>query len=167
MYLASASFVRHTMNAIYSDLTVNITKMVVNTPQGPLLPPELDNRGYATKKRRMNRDKSIRIRQVVNGVGRVSGKPAKWETLVIRLLFFWNIELIFSLSESTYTFSPITGFIHEHVVNSIHPAPHQAVYDSLQLSLGKVFGLGWGGGAGSSSPNGAACQPGSCPQKSS
>jgi hypothetical protein len=81
------------MNAIYSDLTVNITKMVVNTPQGPLLPPELDKRGYSTKKRRMNREKNIRIRQVVNGVGRVSGKPAKWETLVIQLFSFgtWNL----------------------------------------------------------------------------
>jgi len=137
LYLASASFVKHTMNAIYSDLTVNIPKMVVNTPQ---LPSELDNRGYSTKKPRMNREKSIRIRQVVNGVGRVSGQPAEWEI------------------ESTYTFSPITGLIHEHVVNSIHPAPHQAVYDSLRLSLGKVLGLGWGDGAGSSSPNGAACE---------
>jgi len=136
LYLASASFVKHTMNAIYSDLTVNIPKMVVNTPQ---LPPDLDNRGYSTKKRRTIREKSIRIRQVVNGVGRVSGKPAEWEI------------------ESTYTFSPISGLIHEHVVNSIHPAPHQAVYDSLRLSLGKVLGL-WGEEAGSSSPNGAACK---------
>ena len=66
--------------------------------------------------------------------------------------------MMFLLSESTYTFSPITGLIHEHVVNSIHPAPHQAVYDSLRLSLGKVLGLGWSDGAGSSSPNGAACK---------
>ena len=63
---------------------------------------------------------------------------------------------MFSLSESTYTFSPITGLIHEHVVNSIHPAPHQAVYDSLRLSLGKILGLEWSNGASSSSPNGAA-----------
>jgi len=128
------------MNAIYSDLTVNITNMVVNTPKGPLLPPELDNHGYSSKKRRLNREKSIRIRQVVNGIARVSGNPAEWET------------------ESTYTFSPVTGLIHEHVVNSIHPAPHQAVYDSLRLSLGKVLGLGWDGQAGSGSPNGAACK---------
>ena len=71
---------------------------------------------------------------------------------------FYNMKPNVSLSESTYTFSPITGLIHEHVVNSIHPAPHQAVYDSLRLSLGKVLGLGWGDGAGSSSPNGAACE---------
>jgi hypothetical protein len=61
---------------------------------------------------------------------------------------------MFLLSESTYTFSPISGLIHEHVVNSIHPAPHQAVYDSLRLSLGKLLGLEWG--AGSGSPNGVA-----------
>lgn len=68
------------MNAIYSDLTVNIPKMIVNTPQ---LPPELDsNRGHSTKKRRINREKSMRIRQVVNGVGRVSGQPAEWEMSV-------------------------------------------------------------------------------------
>ena len=76
------------MNAIYTDLTVNITKMMVNTPKGPLLPPDLDNRGYSTKQRRMEREKSIRIRQVVNGIGRVSGKPAEWETSVIFFLFF-------------------------------------------------------------------------------
>jgi hypothetical protein len=68
-----------------------------------------------------------------------------------------------SLSESTYTFSPITGLIHEHVVNSIHPAPHQAVYDSLRLSLGKLLGLEWG----DRSPNGAACKDKVQGQKSS
>ena len=77
------------MNVIYSDLTVNITKMLVNTPKGLLLPPERDNHGYSTKKRRMSREKNIRIRQVVNGVGRVSGKPAEWEMLVTP--FFYHI----------------------------------------------------------------------------
>ena len=74
------------MNAIYSDLTVNITKMVVNTPESPLLPPELDNNGNSAKKRRLNREKGIRIRQVVNGVGRVSSKPAEWESCLFLLL---------------------------------------------------------------------------------
>jgi hypothetical protein len=32
LYLACASFVKHTMNVNYSDL--NITKMIVNTPKG-------------------------------------------------------------------------------------------------------------------------------------
>lgn len=43
---------------------------------------------------------------------------------------------------STYTFSPNTGLIYRHVINSIHPAPHQAVYDALRSSLGSVFGYG-------------------------
>jgi len=46
-----------------------------------------------------------------------------------------------SYRASTYTFSPVTGLIHRHVVNSILPAPHLAVYDSLRLTLGKL--LGW------------------------
>jgi len=146
------------MNAIYSDLTVHITKMIVNTPNGPLLPPEPDSRGYSTKKRRINREKNFRIRQVVSGVGRVSRKPAEWETSVIYLPSLATLNFNILLSESTYTFSPVTGLIHEHVVNSIHPAPHQAVYDSFRLSLGKVLGLGWSEGAGSGSPNGAVCK---------
>ncbi|KAF8154804.1 hypothetical protein B0H34DRAFT_538196 [Crassisporium funariophilum] len=136
MYLASASLVRHTMNALYSDLNLNIIKLVVNTPKSSS--PSADDRGYSSTKRRINRDKSILVRQVVTGTARVSGKLGEWEI------------------ESTYTFSPLTGLIHEHMVNSIHPAPHQAVYDSLRSSLGKVLGLGWGGSSGSRAPNGAA-----------
>jgi hypothetical protein len=46
---------------------------------------------------------------------------------------------------STYTFSPITGLIHVHTINSIHPAPHQAAYDALKSSLERVLGLAGGG----------------------
>jgi len=42
-------------------------------------------------------------------------------------------------------------------VNSIHPAPHQAVYDSLRLSFGKVLGLEWGVGNSPTTVNGTAC----------
>jgi hypothetical protein len=63
------------------------------------------------------------------------------------------------IRNSTYTFSPITGLIHTHTVNSIHPAPHQAVYGALRASLGKVFGLGLeGGGAMRSGRAGAVCE---------
>ena len=68
--------------------------MVVNTPQ---LPPDLDNRGYSTKKRKTIREKSFRIRQVVNGVGRVSGQPAEWEMYVYiaYFLLFYSFEAYF------------------------------------------------------------------------
>jgi hypothetical protein len=46
---------------------------------------------------------------------------------------------------STYTFSPYTGLIYLHTINSIHPAPHEAVYDAMRTSLGRVFGLGGAG----------------------
>ncbi|KAF8965439.1 hypothetical protein BDZ97DRAFT_1812194 [Flammula alnicola] len=99
LYLASSSFIRHTMNALYSDLRVELTKLV----------------------RKISREKNILLRQSVKGIARVSGKPGQWEI------------------ESTYTFSPVTGLIQQHIVNSIHPAPHQAVYDSLRLSLGSCW----------------------------
>ncbi|KAF9043062.1 hypothetical protein BJ165DRAFT_1415782 [Panaeolus papilionaceus] len=136
LYLASSSFLKHTMNALYSDLHVQITKLVINIP--PVLPSMSESPSY-TKKRRINREKNLQVRLSVNGVARVSGKPGEWEI------------------DSTYSFSPLTGLIHQHTINSIHPAPHQAVYDSLRLSFGKVLGLGWGSGSGGSPANGAAC----------
>jgi hypothetical protein len=45
-----------------------------------------------------------------------------------------------SLSNCTYTFSPLTGLIVHHSVDSIEPAPHQALFEAL----GK-FGLLEGG----------------------
>lgn len=44
-------------------------------------------------------------------------------------------------SASTYTFSPHSGLIHKHTINSIHPAPHQAAYDAIQSSLERILGL--------------------------
>ncbi|KAJ7654771.1 hypothetical protein B0H17DRAFT_1099536 [Mycena rosella] len=73
-----------------------------------------------------SRDKSLFVGLTATGRARVSGAPGEWEV------------------NSTYTFSPLTGLIHIHTVNSIHPAPHHAVYDALRASLGlgpgPVFG---------------------------
>lgn len=124
------------MIALYSDLSVKTTKLVVNTP--PPTIPLTSDRG----KPRLSRDKSFRLLQVVTGVSRVSGKVNEWEMYAH---FFSLITKRWShcrpYRESTYTFSPATGLIHQHVVNSILPAPHLAVYDSLRLTLGKL--LGW------------------------
>ncbi|KAJ7653286.1 hypothetical protein DFH06DRAFT_1282556 [Mycena polygramma] len=117
MYLASSVFVRHTLNALYSDLKVTLNKVTVNN-----LPPGGD--AAVQQQRRKNRDKSLFVGLSATGVARVSGAVGEWEV------------------NSTYTFSPITGLIHIHTVNSIHPAPHQAVYDALRASLGNVFGAG-------------------------
>ncbi|QRV78451.1 hypothetical protein RhiJN_06466 [Ceratobasidium sp. AG-Ba] len=39
---------------------------------------------------------------------------------------------------STYKFSQNTGLINQHDVDSIHPAPHNTVYDALRSSLQKL-----------------------------
>lgn len=44
---------------------------------------------------------------------------------------------------STYRFSPQTGLILEHKIDSIEPAPTQAVFDALRAALAK---LGLAGG---------------------
>ncbi|KAJ6617585.1 hypothetical protein B0H10DRAFT_2033082 [Mycena sp. CBHHK59/15] len=124
MYLASSVFVRHTLNALYSDLKVVLNKVSVNAPgsAGPNANGEPDLPGQQLRARRKSREKSLFVGLSATGVARVSGGAGEWEV------------------NSTYTFSPLTGLIHIHTVNSIHPAPHQAVYDSLRASLGNVFG---------------------------
>lgn len=51
-----------------------------------------------------------------------------------------------SVSNSTYTFSPVTGLICLHNIDSIQPAPHQAFFSALQAALNKI-GLGGPSGA--------------------
>ena len=75
VYLASSGIIRHTMIALYSDLSVKTTKLVINTP--PSIPLTSDH-----GKRRISRDKSFRLLQVVTGISRVSGKVNEWEMYV-------------------------------------------------------------------------------------
>ena len=60
---------------------------------------------------------------------------------VILLLLTDTLALTSSPRNSTYTFSPTTGLIHLHNIDSIHPAPHQAFFSALQAALTKL-GLG-------------------------
>lgn len=149
MYVASSGIIRHTMNALYSDLTVRVAKLVINSP------PTLCS-STTPGRRKINRDKSFRIRQIVVGNSRVTGKSSEWEMWVaISFSHLGRVSYHTIGRESTYTFSPTTGLIHQHVVDSILPAPHVAVYDSLRLSLGKL--LGWEPGSGATT-NGAICK---------
>jgi hypothetical protein len=74
LYVGSSGIIRHMMNALYSDLTVRVAKLVIDSP------PTLCS--GTTGKRKINRDKSFRIRQIVVGNSRVSGKPSEWEMWV-------------------------------------------------------------------------------------
>ena len=61
----------------------------------------------------------------VSGLARVSGAKSEWEV------------------DWTYNFSPLTGLILIHTINSIHPAPHESVYEAFRLGFGRL-GLGFG-----------------------
>lgn len=74
LYVASSGIIRHTMNALYSDLTVRVAKLVINSP------PTLCS--SSPGKRKINRDKSFRVRQIVVGNSRVTGKSNEWEMCV-------------------------------------------------------------------------------------
>ena len=60
----------------------------------------------------------------VSGLARVSGTKSEWEV------------------DCTYSFSPVTGLILIHTINSIHPAPHESVYEAFRLGFGRL-GLGF------------------------
>ncbi|KAK0450403.1 uncharacterized protein EV420DRAFT_1563358 [Desarmillaria tabescens] len=122
LYLASSAFVRHTLNALYSDLQLTLQKFSVDSPRATV--PHSEPSGEVRK----SRDKHLTVLFRVNGIARVSGSEGVWDV------------------HSTYTFSPLSGLIHIHSINSIEPSPHLAVYDTLRSSLGGMFG--WGGKAG-------------------
>ncbi|KAI9570926.1 hypothetical protein HD554DRAFT_2017731 [Boletus coccyginus] len=115
LYMTSSVFIRHTMKTLYSDLRVEMRKLAVHTPPNTGAPD-------ATQPRR--REKSLFVGVTVCGTTRVSGGIGEWQI------------------DSTYGFSPVSGLINLHTINSIQPAPHQAAYDALRASLSQVFGMG-------------------------
>ncbi|KIY66404.1 hypothetical protein CYLTODRAFT_423437 [Cylindrobasidium torrendii FP15055 ss-10] len=70
----------------------------------------------------LNRERKLAVAYSVFGSARVSGSASQWTV------------------HSTYIFSPITGLILEHRVNSILPAPHFTAYDGLREGLSTFFG---------------------------
>jgi hypothetical protein len=66
-------------------------------------------------------------------------------SLLISFSQLSHTDFTFFIRNSTYTFSPVTGLIHIHTIDSIHPAPHQAAFDALRSSLERVLGLAGGG----------------------
>ena len=71
------------MNALYSDLSVVLTKVVVNAPSPPTTKSLGGSAEMGTTKRvRLCREKSLLVRQNVTGIARVSGKPGEWMVYV-------------------------------------------------------------------------------------
>ena len=85
------------MNALYSDLTVKTIKLVVNTPSS-ISQPSDDGR-----KKRVNREKTFTLRQIVTGLARVSGKSGEWEMCVFESCI--HLRVTYSSSENRRTLS--------------------------------------------------------------
>jgi len=117
LYVTSSVFVRHTLNALYSDLQVDLLSARAAPPQPPSHPSSSNRPGKG-------RDRSLSMRIGVSGLARVSGTKSEWEV------------------DCTYNFSPTSGLILVHTVNSIHPAPHESVYEAFRLGFGRL-GLGF------------------------
>ncbi|KIJ64103.1 hypothetical protein HYDPIDRAFT_175797 [Hydnomerulius pinastri MD-312] len=120
LYMASSVFVRHTMKTLYSDLRVELRKFAVQSSSSSATQTGSDTTARANRKR----EKSLFVGLTVYGTTRVSGGLGQWQI------------------DSTYSFSPVSGLINIHAIDSIHPAPHQAAYDALRASLSSVFGMG-------------------------
>ncbi|OSD07683.1 hypothetical protein PYCCODRAFT_1429912 [Trametes coccinea BRFM310] len=138
LYLASSAILRHTLNALYTDLYVELQRVRVHGPRSSSTSglsadrPDPDDPVDGPRqqgKTRSIREKSLFIGLTVRGINRVSKAESSWAV------------------NQTYTFSPVTGLIHLHNIDSIHPAPHQAFFDALQAALSKI-GLGGSQGEG-------------------
>lgn len=156
LYMASSVFVRHTLSALYTDLRVELQRITIHGPRSSSGSsathcPELDVPGDLHRHQhgeiRSIRKKSLFIGLMVHGTNRVSKAQGGWQVYVPYHFVTTLVTDRFYYSNSTYTFSPATGLIHLHFVNSIHPAPHQAFFDALQAALSKI-GLGGAQGAG-------------------
>ncbi|KAH9916766.1 uncharacterized protein BXZ73DRAFT_53607 [Epithele typhae] len=123
LYIGSSLFVKHTLNALYTDLHVELQRVRVHGQR----PPTSLRHGSSSiqdaplrSQTRSTREKSLFVGLVVRGINRVSAAEDGWEI------------------NSTYTFSPTTGFIHIHRIESILPEPHQAFFSALQAALHKI-----------------------------
>ena len=117
LYITSSGFVRHTLNALYSDLRVDLLRVRATNPPPPSSPASSDQPGWS-------RNRSLSMGIGVSGLARVSGTKSEWEV------------------DYTYGFSPTTGLILTHIINSIHPTPHESVYEAFRLGFGRL-GLGF------------------------
>ncbi|CDO73929.1 hypothetical protein BN946_scf185016.g86 [Trametes cinnabarina] len=163
LYLASSALLRHTLNALYTDLHVELQRVRVHgarpsstsgiSPGSP--DPDAPTDSSQAKTRSM-REKSLFIKLVVRGLNRVSKAESVWEVYVVstfsnrlsRARGACSLDSVLkSCRNTTYTFSPVSGLIHLHSIDSIHPAPHQAFFDALQAALNKI-GLGGSQGEG-------------------
>lgn len=87
--MASSVFIRHTMKTLYSDLRVELRKLIVQAP--PLPPNASYSRNEAAESARRIREKSLFLGLTVLGTTRVSGALGEWQVYVHRwLILYWH-----------------------------------------------------------------------------
>ncbi|KAF9513771.1 hypothetical protein BS47DRAFT_1295850 [Hydnum rufescens UP504] len=69
------------------------------------------------------RERNVKIDLTMLGKSRLTSTNAEWNVL------------------STYSFSPLSGKIYRHQIESIYPAPHSAVFDAMRDSLLRLMGI--------------------------
>jgi len=69
------------------------------------------------------RERNVKIDLKMLGKSRLTSMNAEWNVL------------------STYSFSPLSGKIYRHQIESIYPAPHSAVFDAMRDSLLRLMGI--------------------------
>lgn len=156
LYIASSVFLRHTLNAIYTDLHVDLRQARVQSmPSSPssgtcafmsicYLPLRADHSDQSSP-RRAFREKAFVLGLTIRGVSRVGKAPAQWDVYVFsRRDLEATCAHVPVYSNCTYTFSPASGLVLLHSIDSIEPAPTQALFEAL----GKFGLLGGGGGRG-------------------
>lgn len=168
LYVASSVFVRATLGTLYTDLDVTIHKTFIRSgtsgsspdatsiPSAPTIDPPIPS--HAPQRNAIDEDQrwsrrqlSVIIGLLVSGKSRLalSESKAEWDVYVQlsplpRICYFEFGPLNLSFRECTYTFSPRSGLVILHTVNSIHPAPSETVYQAFQKALSKLSIAGMG-----------------------
>jgi len=68
------------------------------------------------------RHRQLEMSVIISGKLRVTNKATEWDV------------------KSTYYFSPLSGRIEKHAIDSIIPAPHQVVYNAFRSSILHIIG---------------------------
>jgi hypothetical protein len=83
LYSASAGFVRHTLNALYADLDVELKRITVDNSSSSSAPSTLKSANEEDQgKKQHRRKKDLFVALKVSGNNRVSGGIGEWEVSV-------------------------------------------------------------------------------------
>jgi hypothetical protein len=149
LYLASAAFVRHTLNTLYFDLKVTLIKVAASVPKsrssnsipddGRARVPSPGSEGkeesdpghiqHPEGKQTNGRDKRTTNSGYKREKSFYIALRVTGTSRVTGAQGQWEVK-------STYTFSPLTAEIILHTVNGIEPPPQKSVYDALHRALG-------------------------------